>query len=88
MKGRHFSEGDRKARFLQFMKYSRHNPEDRHFSESKKTSTFVTRKTYVRFFQRIPFIWVEGQYVAHSLDIDFPFLSRKPPERRDSMRGE
>ena len=88
MKGRHFAEGEPRGPSSPVIKYSRRNPEDRHFSESKKTSTFVTRKTCVRFFQRIPFIWVEGQYVAHSLDIDFPFLSRKPSGRRDSMRGE
>ena len=74
MKESDLPERSPKGLFSQFMKYLRHNQEDRHFSESKKTSTFVTRKTCVRFFQRIPFIWVEGQYVAHSLDIDFPFF--------------
>ena len=76
-----------KGPFSQFMMYSRHNQEDRHFSESKKTSNFVTRKTYVRLFQRIPFLGIEASYVARSRDIDFAYLSRKASEMRDSMRA-
>jgi len=51
MKESDLSEQGPKGPFSQFVKYLRHNQEDRHFSESKKASTFVTRKTYVRFFK-------------------------------------
>jgi hypothetical protein len=75
-----------KGPFSQFMMYSRHNQEDRHFSESENSSNSVTRKIHVRFFQRIPFLGIGASYVARSRDIDFASFSRRPPERRDSMR--
>jgi len=67
MKESDLPERSPKGPFSQFMKYLRHNAKDRHFSESKKSSNSVTRKTYVRFFQRIPFLGIEASYVARHL---------------------